>query len=152
MSGSLKELHCPYHNLVSRILNGGELKATDHLKLVCRSPVDRLLSTSLCRRTRRLKRPLFCLVSSVPQLGAPGSSDREEQTRDGESAQRRADVSGAPVHLRYSGHPGAQRGGHGRTFLPNPRQGGTDVQNPDCSCRSFKKAPAITPCDVGVMS
>uniref|UniRef100_H3DIN6 Family with sequence similarity 98 member B n=1 Tax=Tetraodon nigroviridis TaxID=99883 RepID=H3DIN6_TETNG len=33
MSGSLKELHCPYHNLVSRILNGGELKATDHLKL-----------------------------------------------------------------------------------------------------------------------
>lgn len=62
MSGSLKELHCPYEKLVSGILNGGELKPKDHLKFICMFSVNLLLSTSLCRQKCILKHPLFCLL------------------------------------------------------------------------------------------
>lgn len=125
MSGSLKELHCPYEKLVSGILNGGELKTKDHLKSVCTFPVN-LFSTSLCRQKCNLKHPLFCLLLSVPELGAPGSSDCEEQTRRRESTRQKSSVSGASVNLRYTEYHRAQRTGHSRSFLSSPRQGGTD--------------------------
>ena len=35
MSGLLKELHCPYEEVVSGILKGSERSAKDHLKCVC---------------------------------------------------------------------------------------------------------------------
>lgn len=50
MNGSLKALHCPYEKLVPAILNGGELKAKDHLKFICMffsqpSPFNQSLQT-----------------------------------------------------------------------------------------------------------
>lgn len=63
MSGSLKELHCPYEKLVSGILNGGELKTKDHLKFVCTFSVNLPLSTSLCGQKCNLEHPLFCQCS-----------------------------------------------------------------------------------------
>lgn len=35
MSGLLKELHCPYEEVVSGILKGGVQSTKDHLKFVC---------------------------------------------------------------------------------------------------------------------
>lgn len=126
MSGSLKELHYPYEKLVSGILNGGELKTKDHLKFVCTFSDNLLLSTCLCRQKCNLKHPLFCPLLSVPELGAPGSSYCEAQTRHRESTGRKSGVSGASVNLHYTEYPRAQRTGHSRSFLSSPREGGTD--------------------------
>lgn len=39
MSGLLKELNCPYEELISGILKGRILNVKDHLKFICMSSV-----------------------------------------------------------------------------------------------------------------
>lgn len=81
MSGLMKELHCPYEEEVSGLLKGATRNTNDHLKFVCTSALPIfIILTVLTARNPNIFTLLFSLFS-VSQLGAPGGSAPEEQTR-----------------------------------------------------------------------